>query len=214
MIRYRPEGFIYPKAEAFAVNTYKYMQTRYSWFATGRSLGEMPSMREYKEEVANLAAHAYVDRGDPEQDTYDACFAVTRWHTMSLRANLNGMLTTSKTVHWPALTGEDQTWRLGWQATAFDPQTEYRATFDEPGYDAVEAADELRRIVKQVMPRLSPSRQRSFTAWLIAGGDRGAVQVAARELGVSRAWVAEGVATAKKEIEKIGNKGDAVRRYP
>ena len=212
MIRHRPVGFIEPKAEAFAVNTYKHMRSRFSWFAAALALGEMPNETQYKREIVNLAAHEYVDRGDPEQDTVNALLKVVKWHTMGLRANLNGMLTTSKTVHWPTATGEEQHWRLALQATDFDTVPYFKQPMTaETGYAGVEAWDELSRTLAPALARMSPQQREAFLLWVDAGAEPGAYEVVGRQMGVSRQRIGQLLAVAKdiagKEYVKSGIKG-------
>lgn len=206
MIQYDPPGFIRPKAEAFAVNTWKHMNSRFSWFATGMAMGEMPRMREYRDEVVNLAAHEYVDRGNPEQDTVDAMIAVTDWHTMSLRGSILGLLTTSKKVHWPTLDGEEQHWRLGFTSADFTaPATEnhYRVDVEDVGYDRVLDREVIRKVLAEALPRMTERQRQIFLLWLDEGAERGAAGRVGERLGITHQGVHVSVQRSMDEVAAV-----------
>ena len=209
MIQYDPPGFIRPKAEAFAVNTWKHMNSRFSWFATGRAMGEMPRMREYRDEVVNLAAHEYVDRGDPEQDTIDAMIAVTDWHTMNLRGSILGLFTTSKKVHWPTMDGEEQYWRLGVTSADFTaPATEnhYRVDVEDVGFDRVLDRELIRKVLAEALPRMTERQQQIFLLWLDEGAERGAAGRVGEQLGITHQGVHISVQRSMKEVAAVARK--------
>ena len=206
MIPYDPPGFIRPKAEAFAVNTWKHMMSRYSWFAAGISMKQLPRIREYRDEVVNLAAHEYVDRGDPEQDTVDAMVAVTDWHTMSLRSSINGLYTTSKKVHWPKADGTDQMWRLGYTSADFtSPATEnhYHVRADDAGFDRVLDREVIRKVLAEALPRMTERQRQIFLLWLDEGAERGAAGRVGEQLGITHQGVHISVQRSMKEIAAV-----------
>lgn len=212
MIQHNPPGFIRPKAEAFAVNTYKHMNNRYSWFAAANAMQEMPSLNDYRTELVNLAAHEYINTGNPEQDTADAMLKVTRWHTMSLRANLNGLFTVSKSVHWPTADGKEQHWRLGLTSTDFSSAVHDFGTVRND-YEAAEDRDLIRRTLRLALPGMTRKQRRAYLLWLDAGGERGSAVIVAEELGVSRQAVELLLTRARRVVAEVISENPDISPY-
>lgn len=87
---YVPPGFIHSKSDAWAEYAWQRLHG-WGWFTAGLKRGVVPSKREYKRMVNQIAAHLYVDTGNPDEDTATANMAAVKEVGRLLRDNMKGM---------------------------------------------------------------------------------------------------------------------------